>query len=242
MIGKSKYLVITYDILLPVMICLGVVALLYFVLFSSFFAVTSIHCVLDLEPCEDPSLLSELDKLKGQNIFKIVGDQVTTHLTSLDFTIREATLSKELPGSISLSLQSVYPVVALQVSGDDPTWIIFDSTLRVIGARRIDPNVPSVVVQGPLTFTVGKVPTDANIISSLELAKRVSDELFAVKTITLIDADTIHLALDSGKIAIFTPKKDELVQLRALQTILTDATILEGVNTIDVRFARPVLR
>jgi len=50
------------------------------------------------------------------------------------------------------------------------------------------------------------------------------------------------LALDSGKIAIFTPKKDELVQLRALQTILTDATILEGVNTIDVRFARPVLR
>jgi len=132
--------------------------------------------------------------------------------------------------------------VALQVSGDDPTWIIFDSSLRVIGARRIDPNVPSVVVQGPLTFIVGKVPTDANIISSLELAKRVSDELFAVKTITLIDADTIHLALDSGKIAIFTPKKDELVQLRALQTILTDATILEGVNTIDVRFARPVLR
>jgi cell division septal protein FtsQ len=142
-----------------------VIALGYFTLYSSYFKINTVVCIIDYAECVDPSVLAELDKLKGQNIFTLSESSVTTRLTSGDFTIRQVALTKELPGKIILDLQSVYPVAALQVSGD-PTWIILDQNHRVIGSRDSDPNVPTVIVPGPLTLTVGKVPSDDLLIQS----------------------------------------------------------------------------
>lgn len=239
--ARSKYLVFTTDYVVPFLIIIGILSLLAVALYSPIFKIAEVNCALDYQECSDPSVIAELDKFKGRNIFTLKPSDVTTRLTSGDFTIREASLSKELPGTISLSLQSVYPAIALKVDGD-PTWVVLDADLRVIGTRQEDPNVPTVIVPGPLTLTVGKRTQDEVIVQSLLLARRLADELFTVKTITLIDADSIELALEGGMKAIFTPKKDELVQLRALQVVLSDATILKGVSTIDVRFAQPVLR
>ena len=238
---RSKYLVITLDYLIPTFICLGVIALGYLALYSRFFKVNTVVCTLDFSECLDPSVLSELEKLKGKNIFTLSEDKVTRRLTSGDFTIRQVALTKELPGKIILDLQSVYPVAALQVSGD-PTWIILDQNHRVIGSRDSDPNVPTVIVPGPLTLSVGKPLTDDLLIQSIQLAKSLADELFTIKSITLVDADSINLTLSDGKIAIFTPKSDLSQQLRSLQLILRDATMIQGIKIIDVRFIRPVLR
>lgn len=239
--SRSKYLVFTADILLPSLICVSVLALGYFTLFSSFFTINTVNCKLDYRDCEDPSLLAELDTIKGQNIFKISTPTIIKKLTSGDFTIQQASIARELPDIITVELQSVYPVVALRITGDSP-WVVLDSKFRVIGARSDDPNVPTVEISGPLTLTVGKPIADKTIVSTLELAIRLSDELFSVKSIALLDEDTIKLSLSNDKLAIFTPKKDEIVQLRALQAILSDATIIKGVKTIDVRFSQPVLR
>lgn len=238
---RSKYLVITLDYLIPILICLGVIALGYFTLYSSYFKINTVVCIIDYAECVDPSVLAELDKLKGQNIFTLSESSVTTRLASGDFTIRQVALTKELPGKIILDLQSVYPMAALQVSGD-PTWIILDQNHRVIGSRDSDPNVPTVIVPGPLTLTVGKVPSDDLLIQSIELARNLADELFTIKSITLVDADTINLTLSDGRIAVFTPKSDLSKQLRSLQLILRDATMTLGIKIIDVRFSRPVLR
>ena len=238
---RSKYLVITLDYLIPILICLGVIALGYFTLYSSYFKINTVVCIIDYAECVDPSVLAELDKLKGQNIFTLSESSVTTRLASGDFTIRQVALTKELPGKIILDLQSVYPMAALQVSGD-PTWIILDQNHRVIGSRDSDPNVPTVIGPGPLTLTVGKVPSDDLLIQSIELARNLADELFTIKSITLVDADTINLTLSDGRIAVFTPKSDLSKQLRSLQLILRDATMTLGIKIIDVRFSRPVLR
>lgn len=238
---RSKYLVITLDYLFPIFICFGVIALGYFALYSSFFQIKTVICTLDYEACLDPSVLAELNKLKGENIFTLSGDRLTQRLTSGDFTIRQATLKKELPGKVIIDLQSVYPVAALAMPGD-PTWIILDQNHRVIGTRSSDPNVPTVIVPGPLTLAVGKPLSDDLLIQSIQLARNLANELFTIKSITLVDADTIKLTLSDGVIAIFTPKKDLSEQLRSLQLILRDATITQGIKTIDVRFIRPVLR
>lgn len=239
--SKSKYLVLTTDYLLPISVCLGVISLFYFILYSPFFNITTINCSLDYQDCQDPSLLIELNKLKGQNIFRLSTSSISSRLTSLDFTIRASIINKVLPGTLNFELQSVYPVVALKI-GDDSTWVILDSLYRVIGTRSSNPNVPTLIITDPLTLTVGRVPSDAIIVQSLGLARRLSDELFSLTSITLVDEDTIKLTLQDGKEAIFTPKKDEQTQLRALQAILKDATITKGVSTIDVRFSQPVLR
>lgn len=239
--SRSKYLVFTADYLIPIFICLGIISLASFGLYSSYFKINMINCSLDYSECQDKSMLAELDKLKGQNIFTLSIPKIISRLTSGDFTIREAGITRELPNILNVSLQSVYPVVAIQVAGDT-NWIVLDDKNRVIGSRKENPNVPIVVVPGPLTLTVGKGIEDKVLLHAIQLAARLSAELFSVKNITLINDDTIELSLDGGNIAIFTPKKDELVQLRALQVILADATILKGVKTIDVRFSQPVLR
>ena len=239
--SRSKYLVITADYLIPVFICLSVALGAWLILYTPYFHITTISCTLDFAPCADPVLLAELNKAKGQNIFRLNPNTLRLRLLSGDYMIRQADVTRQLPRTLEINLQSVYPVVALKLDGVD-TWITFDSTLRVIGERSADPNVPTVLVQGPLTVTVGKPLTDDATIKALNLARSLADQLFTVKTLTLVDADTIDLTLTSGIHAIFTPKKDVTSQLRALQAVLADATILKGAHTIDVRFAQPVLR
>jgi hypothetical protein len=89
---------------------------------------------------------------------------------------------------------------------------------------------------------VGTVPSDALIIESLQLARQLFDQLFTVKSVTLIDADTLEVELESGVRALFTPKKDVHEQLGSLQAVLADGTIWKGKSVIDVRFTHPVLR
>lgn len=239
--ARSKYLVFTADYLIPFFIIISVLTSIGIALYSPIFKITVINCSLDYKECGDASVVAELDKFKGRNIFRISSNEVTSRLTSGDFTIRQAEFTRSLPGTINLNLQSVYPSVALKVESD-PTWVILDSKLRVIGTRSTDPNVPTVLIQGPLTVTVGKPLNQDGIKHALNLAMRLAEQLFSVKSISLISDDIIQLNLADGKIALFTPKKDEMEQLKTLQLVLADDTISKEVETIDVRFAQPVLR
>ncbi len=238
---RSKYILITTDYLLPLAICLGIIALGYLALFSPFFQIKTVTCTLDYQVCTDPSLLVELENQKGQNILRFRPERLESRLTSADFTVREAVITRSLPDTLNVQLQSVYPAVALKIVGED-TWIVLDPTLRVIGKRTSDPNVPAVIVPGTLTVTVGKRPEGDSVIKALELTLRLSSELVEVKTLTLVDDNTIEILLPTGLRALFTPRDDEVRQLRALQAVLADATILSGVRIIDVRFSQPVLR
>lgn len=239
--AKSKYLVITADYLLPLFLSTLVIFLFYIAIFSPIFKVNHLTCSLDYGECSDPSVLAELDKIKGQNIFRLQPDSLRSKLTSGDFTIREVSMKKSLPDQVSFELQSVYPVVALQVMGD-PNWVVLDPQYRVIATRESDPNVPTVIVPGPLILTVGKPVTDTILVQAIKLALSLSSELISVKSITMVDENTIHITLDSGIIAIFSPKIDESRQLKSLQVVLSDGTITKGIRTIDVRFIQPVLR
>jgi cell division septal protein FtsQ len=239
--GKSKYLVITADYILPFFLSALVIFLFYLAIFSPIFRVNQVTCTLDFGECSDPSVLAELDKLKGQNIFRLKPDGLRSKLTSGDFTIREVQMKKTLPDQVLIELQSVYPVAALQVL-TDPTWVVLDPQFRVIATREDDPNVPTVIVPGPLSLTVGKPISDELLLHALKLSQRLSRELSSIKTITLIDANEIHIALDNGIMAILSPKLDETKQLKSLQAVLSGGTISKGIATIDVRFTQPVLR
>ena len=239
--SRSKYIVFTADVLIPAAIILGICFAFYLAIFSKYFTIKNVNCRLDFSSCTDPVLLSELDKLKGKNIFTFDSAATKSRLTSGDFTIREAEIKKILPGDLVIELASIYPVVAVQVQGD-PRWVVMDSRFRVIASRDLDPNVPTVIIKKQLTFTVGKSPSDDLLIHSLSLALRLAQQLVSVKSIVINNEDNIELILADGIRAIFTPKKDEMEQLRALQAVLSSATILKGVKTIDVRFSQPVLR
>lgn len=239
--GKSNYVVITREIILPGIICLGVILLCYICLYSPVFRIKTITCRLDFEDCQNPNLISELDSLMGKNIFSLKIAPLKQKLTSGDFTIRSVEIHRSLPGSVSFDLQSVYPVVAIQVK-DNPTWIVFDAQYRFIASRDVDPNVPTLILLSPITLSLGKPINNPTLHDALALALRLSDELLNFKSLTLVDDDTLLVNLQTGVVAIFTPKGDLDPQIRSLQAVLSDATISKGVRQIDVRFSQPVLR
>ena len=238
---RSKYVVITADILLPAAIILGVFALWWSVFRTGLFAIRTVICTVDHVPCEDRSMLAELSKYRGQNIFTLDTAALTRRLESADYTVREAVVTRSLPGTLTVSLQSVYPVVAMQVSGQG-TWAVFDGELRLIGTRDSYPNVPTVVVQSAVNLAVGKVVTDQSVRSALETAKAIGAGIPSVKSIELTDPATIRLTLASGQYVLLTTEKPVEGQIRLLQAVLKDDTIVQGVAGIDVRFNQPVLK
>jgi hypothetical protein len=91
-------------------------------------------------------------------------------------------------------------------------------------------------------LALGKPVDDPVIKDALALTDRLFKQMPSMEVVTLVDENRIEILLDSGVLAILTPKKDESIQLRSLQAILQEVTISKGVHTIDVRFSQPVLR
>jgi len=238
---KSKYLVITLDYLLPLLVTLLVLFGTWLALFSPLFQVTNFECQQDFQPCDNPMILAELNKNLGENIFRFKSAFLIHKLTSGDYTIRTATVARILPNTLVVDLQSVYPTVALKLLSGGDEWLVLDTRFRVIGKRELDPNVPTVLVDTLPAFRAGQKLEDPNLLSACTLARTLSDQLPGVKTIEL-SGETIKLTLDSGKLALLTTTKDQLAQIHVLQAILSDSTITSGVGTIDARFAQPVLR
>lgn len=238
---KSKYLLITAEYIVPFLISFTIIFFGYLAMYSDLFKIHDIDCQLDFETCQNESLLAEIEKYKGQNIFKFQSNILSARLLSGDFTIREANIKKILPNNLVVELQSVYPVVALKLQDDD-RWVVMDSSFRVITTRTTDPNVPTLIITNAVTLSLGKPPDDPNLLASLSLTKRLSDSLASLKSIKQVDKSTLELALDSGVKVLMSSQKDEIVQIRALQAILSEATISKGVKIIDVRFSQPVLR
>lgn len=238
---KSKYLVLTYDYILPILLSLLVLFGGYLLLYSPMFHLQTITCELDFLPCENEALLAELDHLRGQNIFTFPKDELEAKLLSSDFTLATIQLARVLPNQLQVKLNSVYPSVALKVAGNS-TWVVLDDRNRVIAHRDYDPNVPTLIINEPLTLVVGQAPDNSAIIHSLNLAKRLASEIPSTLSLALIDENTLELTLQDNIVAVFSPKKDELTQLRLLQSILAEDTIKKAGDIIDLRFTQPVLR
>lgn len=238
---KSKYLVITLDYLMPILISLFVIFGAWITLFSPIFQVKHIECQQDFEPCENENLMVELNKILKENIFRLNTGSIVSKLISGDYTIRTANITKTLPSTLRVELLSIYPTVAIKLLSGENEWIILDTKFRVIDKRDLDPNVPTVLVEALPALHAGQTIEDNTLLSTLVLARSLSNELPSVKTIEL-SGNTIKLTLSDGKLALLTTTKDQTVQIRTLQAILSDSTIISGIGIIDVRFAQPVLR
>lgn len=237
---KSKYFVAGLEYGVPLVVVVIVCTLIYLAFYSSYFRLSNLSCSQDFEPCQNPHLLAEIEKLRGQNIFLINPSKVIAHLTSGDYLLREGQLERVLPNTLNLSLQSVYPVLAVKVSGTD-RYATLDPSLRVIRLTTIDPNVPVVVINEQLTFTLAQPVTNEKIVPILQKSLIIAESIPGIKSL-LVEGDNLSIELSSGHLAIFSIHRDIAEQVSALRSVLSDATITEGVAIIDVRFSQPVLR
>lgn len=240
---KSKYLVITNDYLIPMIIIIGI-SLLYLTAFkTTYFNIANMICERDFESCQDPFILAEIEKSKNTNIFKFESETLINKLKSGNKTIKDIEISKKLPSTINIGITSTSPRVALSVETNGNKWIILDDNLRVISTSDQEPNLPIVLVQATQEIQLGQTIDNDSINEALTLALDITEQFIRVKTIKL-DKEIVTLFLPSGKKVLLTTLKDTNKQLLTLQAILADDTIMreETYNIIDVRFDQPVLK
>lgn len=238
---KPKYFLITSDIVIPLLVIIFVLFCLWLTLFSSLFSIQTIECQLDSRPCPSSSITYEINSAIGFNIFRYDTKNLVNRLTSADFTVRKVDVAKKLPHTLHLELSSVYPVVALQLVGGND-WLIFDEQLRLINNHVTDPNVPTVIVPGPISLRIGVAPTDPELRSALTLARSLATTISDFKSLSLDNHNLILTFRSASYTAILSPSGDIDQQITSLQAILRNATINQGVRVIDVRFAQPILK
>lgn len=240
--SRSKYLVLTTDYLIPLIIILSALTTYLLSFHTPLFAIKAVICTLDYEPCQNQSVIAELDKSKGENLLTLNTLELETRLLSGEYTTRSVELSRSFPSTLRVDLLSTYPVIALQLSDNKDKWIALDSRNRVITVTNNDPNVPTVTLDSTPPFRLGEQVLDSNVVQVIELALEISSELSTVDTIHLGLDSTVTLELTSGVTALLTTTKDFLDQIYALQAILADSSILKEYKIVDVRFSRPVLK
>lgn len=235
---RSKYLVITKEYLLPVLVTLGSVLTLYLVFFSPLFRIRQLTCVLDYAPCPESSLTVELNNYLGHNLFRLDSQALAALFVGSDSTIRQVEVSKRLPGELTVNFYSVYPSVAVRLESD-PRFLVFDEQLRLIGVREQDPNVPVLLLATASTFQLGKRVED-ELVAPLEAVQALATSLPGV--VRYEYQTHLTLTLDSGITVLLDPAANPSVTVSRLQAVLKDHTIMQEVSIIDLRFAQVVVK
>lgn len=236
---KSKYLVITSDYLVPLGITVGVLLLIWLTLFSSSFAIKKVICEADHEPCANSALEKEIEKIIGQNTLRFRENELRAKLLSGEFTVREVEITRTLPGTVKVSVYSVLPVVALLQVGD-PRYVTLDKDYRVIKLTSTNPNVPVVSVSSLPPIQLGK-KLEGEFLPLLSLVLELVRAFPAYQSIEYPAPNMVKLALPEIT-AVFSTGVETDKQIRLLQAVLSDSTILSGKQIVDVRFTQPVLK
>lgn len=237
----SNYFVITVRYLIPLGIITLCIGLVYVLLFSTYFNITHIECEQDVDdPCQNQFVTAELDALNGQNLFMLSEIEVSNRLMQGDPTIREIKMKKTIPNKLEVTVQSVYPVIALATSDNSP-HLILSSDYVVIKTTLASPNVPIARYDQPLSLRVGQRIEDKDLRQLLTSVVEISRAFPGTTEVTITGRD-LEVRLNRGQTAVFTINRGVSEQIIALRTVLLDATIAEGATQFDVRYKQPIIR
>lgn len=237
---NSKYLVITSDYVLPGLIIIAVFALIWLCFYSNFFKIARIECQIDYLPCENTSLETEIAKVEGVNIFRLDEKALKTKILSGEYTIRAVELKKFLPNRLLVSMQSVYPSLAVMQLGDN-RYVTLDDKYRIISIREQNPNIATVVVPSLPVLQVGQI-LSSELNPVFKLTQRVTEQIPGVVSLTLRSDRAVVVTIDKNMQIVMSTQIDLDSQIRLLQAVLRDSTITKGKSEVDVRFAQPILK
>lgn len=237
--SHSRYFVITSDYLAPLALILISMVSVYLLFFSPLFAAQVFLCERDSKPCGASPVAAELTRYSGHNLFLLDEAGLQASLTASDPTLSAVQTTKILPHTLRVELTSERAAFALQLVGSDQ-FVLLDSNLRSLSVASGKPGVPSLLVTSLPPFALGQ-PIGGEIAPAASLGLQIMASSVSPKSMRYA-AGVLEITLESGRIALLSPTGDAARQLSLLQAVLGDRTILEGVATIDVRYAQPILK
>lgn len=240
---NSKYFVATSQFVAPFLVLVTSVTALYFMYFSHYFQLKKIECFQDVgETCQNGHLMAEHNQLVGNNLLRLDLESMRERILRADPTIRQLQYKKILPNTLVINIQSVYPTIALGVSGSEEL-LVLDNEYRLIKKTMTFPNVPIVSLKDKsITLAVGNTLSDDTLRTILNTCLALASNLTSSTLYEVTNNDITVSLEDSGTKAMFTTLRPIEDQLSALHAIRSDATILNKGSLIDLRYHQPIIK
>jgi len=241
MIARSKYYILTNEIILPIAVILSVIAFYFSIFYSSLLNVKNVDCSIGIDPCPDSSTLIELRKLEGENMLLIDTQDTLNKIKSGDPTVSDIKIEKRYPNTLLVSIKLVEPTFALRLSGVENEWITLDNNYNVINLTSGNPELPTLIIPSVPALHIGKKIDDSSILSGLKLVSKLNDLTQKILEMTLV-SDYVEGDLGEHHILMSIDESQVDDEIMILQAVLRDSKIVDGMATIDVRHGRPVIR
>lgn len=222
-----------------------IIFLLMFVLFSTLaatlflriFIVRSITCTFDKNPCPEP-ITAELQQVVGKPLIFASIDSSAKKVKAAMPQVSSITAHKQFPSTLRVEVQGSNVSCAVYSSPEKGYFLLSDEA-KVSGKAEGRPQ-GLVLLQFPGRAVVLGDQIDESATGFCFEMER-SATYSSVSAIEWRGPQEIALYLINGKTALVSIK-DLAQQLGTLQRFLGEATMIEKVSIIDLRFSHPVLR
>ena len=206
--------------------------LVAFLAFSPTFKISRLFCQVDTSPCPPPVLV-ELNQLKGLSVFLVKTQPVKTKLAQANPAYRDINFQVQFPNSIRLEITSRQPFAVVKISTDSAGLVVDQDAVVLPSSSPPAANLALIIAPDPQALITA---------TAVKLAGLFQDYYLPFNQIMVTPDQVIQVSLPAGTLVRFSPLKDLTSQLRSLQLILKQATIVEHQpRIIDVRFDKPIL-
>lgn len=224
----------------PLGLLLALIFLSLFIYSTPYLRLSQIDCVsLEADGCPEV-VWAELNHLKNKQALLTDVKQLETKITSALPGVREVEATVKLPNRLKVELKPEYAVAAVRRLSSQP-GIVVSSQMVMIKAEEGE-SLAVVVYPDLPAITPGESLRGETIESAFSLLGLLLEQRIIFQRIIIDGEVGIKVPLENSYEAWFSSQRDLSRQVTTLQSILLKATMIEGVEIIDLRFNPPVLK
>lgn len=190
--------------------------------------------IISSKPCLEEKQTEDLIKRKGNSIWLINTDQLTSEIAESSSCISNVLISRKFPNTLEISYTGKIPIA--KIEGSDLLLTVDGQLIK----SQPDENLPTAFLPQETKVETDKIK-EKNILFALEIINILLKSDFAPANIRFVNGD-VTIYNHEEAVAIFSADKSPQSQADTLQQVLSKAKIeSKKIIKIDLRFENPIV-
>lgn len=212
------------------------------VLWGPLFRVTTLKCITNHSPQCPDFVVPELEKYKGQLVYLVPLDTIADRIKNNLPLSQHVEVIKRWPNVLESRIEWAEAIAQVGIPASSSAFLVAESG-KIIGMTdSISNSIPIVIASSAADLIINNTINNSNIMAAFEAIKLLSGSSDSVTSAYIGSPYEIKLQLQKGHSVYITSMKPVENQVRSLQLILSQTTMMQGTQTIDVRLDRPVIK
>lgn len=228
-----------YKVPVIIFVCLIVCAcIISWYLVRRVFVVEQILCQMDREECPE-SVSAELTRLQSKPLLFLELSQVENKILGALPQLQSVVIHKQFPKTLQVILESSQESLIVYFP-ESSTYAFISQQGKVLNTTPVKPERMLFISLPARSLRQGDELTQDELkdVTRLNGFMRDSMQIYGIER---VNGKEINIFLPNSKRAVISSDGLEK-QLATLQLLLNEATMIENISVMDLRFSHPVLR